>query len=152
MEQKYGALSLFADFLRNCRIFIDKYGENRYRLGFFDGVNLSMRKINIAKVCERIRNAREKKGFSQIEMASKMGIDRSTYINFEHGRTQIISEHLPVFAELMEMSEEELLFGENEPQSHYLHEGDVTEQYGDLSLRLERVELNIERILAKLDK
>ena len=110
-----------------------------------------MRKISSEKICERIRNAREKKGFSQGEMANQMGVDRSTYINFEHGRTQIISEHLPAFAKIIGMSEEELLLGESEPGSHYLHEGDVSEQIDDLSLRLERIELNLELILAKLD-
>lgn len=131
--------------MNNCR-------ENRYRLGIPYAVNLSMRKISVEKICERIRIAREKKGISQGEMASRMGIDRSTYINFEHGRTQIISEYLPQFASLMDISEEELVFGESEPRSYYLHEGDISEQIDELSLRLERVELNLELILAKLGK
>lgn len=116
-----------------------------------DVVNLSMRKISLEKLCERIRLAREKKDISQGEMANMMGIDRSTYINFEHGRTQIISEHLPAFAEIVGISEEELLFGEPESASHYLHEGDVSEQIDDIALRLDRVELKLGLILAKLN-
>lgn len=149
---KWGTNALFADFYRNCRIFIDKCGKNRYRLRTSEAVNLSMRKIRVEKICERIRAARESRKISQGEMAHRMGIDRSTYINFEHGRTQIISEHLPAFAEIMGISEEELIFGEPEQQSHYLHEGDMSERLDDLSLRLDRVELVLERVLAKLDK
>lgn len=110
-----------------------------------------MRKISVDKICERIRNARERQGISQGEMASRLGIDRSTYMNFEHGRTQIISEYLPAFAELMGMSDEELVFGEPESRSHYLHEGDLSEQIDDLSMRLERIELNLQLLLSRLD-
>ena len=39
----------------------------------------------------RIRDAREKAGLTQEEMADRIGIGRTTYINFENGQTNLFS-------------------------------------------------------------
>ena len=59
----------------------------------------------------RIRDAREKAGLTLDEMARRIGVGRTTYINFETGQTNLFSKNLPKTAEVLGVSVEELLFG-----------------------------------------
>lgn len=59
----------------------------------------------------RIREAREKTGLSQEAMAAQIGVGRTTYINFETGRTKLYCRSLLRMAKFLDITEEELLFG-----------------------------------------
>ena len=59
----------------------------------------------------RIREAREKTGLSQEAMAAQIGVGRTTYINFETGRTKLYCRSLLRMAKFLDIPEEELLFG-----------------------------------------
>lgn len=61
---------------------------------------------------ERIKNLRESKGLSQREIADELGIGRTTYLNFEKGKTKLYSKNLTSLARYFDVSEEYLLFGE----------------------------------------
>ena len=52
----------------------------------------------------RIKEIREKQGFSQFEMAEKMNISQPTYARFERQRTKIDLHRLEVFAKIVNMS------------------------------------------------
>lgn len=58
-----------------------------------------------------IRRFREQNGFSQSSMADELGIGRTTYINFETGKTRLFCKTL---ARYFGVSEEEILNGEDE--------------------------------------
>ena len=58
-----------------------------------------------------IRSYREARRISQIEMAERLGIDRNTYRNIEHGRTRLLSVHLPRIAQELGVSVDELCLG-----------------------------------------
>ncbi len=53
---------------------------------------------------------RESKGFTQAAMADELGIGRTTYVNFESGKTKLFCKTLSRFAEYMGVKEEEVLF------------------------------------------
>ena len=59
----------------------------------------------------RIRRAREQAGLSQTEMAEELGVGRTTYINFESGRTRLFNPLLESMAQRLGISVEELLYG-----------------------------------------
>ncbi len=59
----------------------------------------------------KIRRAREQAGFSQEEMAEELGVGRTTYINFETGRTRLFNPLLESMAGRLGISVEELLYG-----------------------------------------
>lgn len=61
---------------------------------------------------DRIRSLRKQRGLSQTQMAEALGISRTTYINFEAGRTKLYSENLSLFAQHFALSEQQILFGE----------------------------------------
>lgn len=58
-----------------------------------------------------IRQAREKAGFSQTEMAEELGVGRTSYIAFESGRTRLFNPIAGKMAERLGLTTEELLFG-----------------------------------------
>ena len=58
-----------------------------------------------------IRQAREKAGFSQTEMAEELGVGRTSYIAFENGRTRMFNPIAGKMATRLGISLEELLFG-----------------------------------------
>lgn len=61
-----------------------------------------------------IRRFREQNGFSQSSMADELGIGRTTYINFETGKTRLFCKTLEKLARYFGVSEEEILNGEDE--------------------------------------
>lgn len=56
-----------------------------------------------------IRRFREQKGFSQSSMADELGIGRTTYINFETGKTRLYCKTLEKLARYFGVTEEEIL-------------------------------------------
>jgi len=86
----------------------------------------------------RIRHAREQAGFSQREMAEELGVGRTTYINFETGRSRLFHPLLGRLAARLGMSVEELLFGER-PDEQLLRDNAALEQWRrDLVLEYEQ--------------
>lgn len=61
-----------------------------------------------------IRRFREQNGFSQSSMADELGIGRTTYVNFETGKTRLFCKTLEKLARYFGVSEEEILNGEDE--------------------------------------
>ncbi|MBQ1682692.1 MAG: helix-turn-helix transcriptional regulator [Bacteroidales bacterium] len=66
----------------------------------------------MGKVHEYIKKLRIQGGYSQDEMADLMGIERSTYSNFELGKTNLFSRNLAKFARVIGKDEEDILLGE----------------------------------------
>lgn len=58
-----------------------------------------------------IRKLRESLGLSQSAMADELGIGRTTYVNFETGKTRLYCKTLCKFAEYFHKSEQEVLQG-----------------------------------------
>ncbi len=73
-----------------------------------------------------IRKFRESKGLSQSAMAEELGIGRTTYINFERGKTRLFCKTLYKFAKYMGVKEEDILFAtegvDNILRDHEVHE------------------------------
>lgn len=55
-----------------------------------------------------IRAARKRLGLTQIQMAQKLGIDRSTYIALESGEREFISKYLDEIAKVLGINTERL--------------------------------------------
>jgi transcriptional regulator with XRE-family HTH domain len=99
---------------------------------------------------ENIRRARIQKGLSQLAAAEKMGIDRSTFNKFERGKTHLFCENMQLFAEMMGMSEEEILLGDN--PAGYLREGSIEDMIQDLGSRLDLLSVQLEQISSAIQK
>ena len=102
------------------------------------------------KTLENIRRIRLERGYSQDDIAELMHVERSTYSNFETGKTKLFSKSLSRFAEVVGMSEEDIVTGTERPLTHgYLQEGNLVDRIDvveakidalqDLILRLESV-------------
>ena len=78
----------------------------------------------------RIRQAREKTGLSQEKMAEELGVGRTTYINFETGRSRLINPLLESMATLLGTTTEELLFGPR-PDAQLLQDRAALEEWRD---------------------
>lgn len=65
------------------------------------------------KIHINIRKCRERLGMSQARMAEELGIGRTTYVNFETGKTSVFSKTLRMFSEKTGIPEEEILLGFN---------------------------------------
>ena len=81
----------------------------------------------MGKVHEYIKKLRIQGGYSQDEMADLMGIERSTYSNFELGKTNLFSRNLAKFARVIGKDEEDILLGEPRLRG-YLSESDVADR------------------------
>ena len=95
------------------------------------------------KLHENIRRVREQKGYSQEVMADLMKIERSTYSNFELGKTKLFAKNMTRFAKAMGMTEEEILFPGTPKTAGYLHTGLFED-------RLEALESKMDSIIALL--
>lgn len=63
------------------------------------------------EILSRIRSLREERGLSQSALADELGIGRTTYLNFETGKTRLYSKTLSAVAAYFDIDEEEILFG-----------------------------------------
>lgn len=64
------------------------------------------------EILSRIKALREERGLSQSQLADELGIGRTTYLNFETGKTRLFSKNLVALADYFQLSEEEILCGE----------------------------------------
>ncbi len=69
--------------------------------------------MNSDSIHRQIRHIREAAGLSQAAMAEELGIGRTTYINFETGKTKLFSAVLSAFLEYFKLSESEVLASSN---------------------------------------
>ena len=76
----------------------------------------------------RIRRARVQAGLSQREMAEELGARRTTYINFETGRSRLFHPLLGGLAGRLGISVEELLYGAR-PDEQLLRDSAALEQW-----------------------
>ena len=63
------------------------------------------------EILSRIKTLREEHGLSQSTLADELGIGRTTYLNFETGKTRLYSKTLTAVANYFQVDEEELLCG-----------------------------------------
>ena len=76
----------------------------------------------------RIRQAREQAGLSQEKMAEELGVGRTTYVNFETGRSRLFSPLMEGMAARLGKSVEEILFGER-PDDRLLRDKAALEEW-----------------------
>ena len=76
--------------------------------------------MELDKKHQNIRLFRESKGYSQTSIADELGIGRSTYINFETGKTRLYCKTLEKLADYFGVSMESIL--EVEDDEDMLHE------------------------------
>lgn len=89
---------------------------------------------------ELIKKERTAQGLSQEEMADRMGVQRSTYGNFERGKTNLISPMMYRFATALGKTPEEI-WGVEAPQTvrGYLQEGSLEDRLEVLEDRMDTV-------------
>ena len=63
-----------------------------------------------------IRRFREDNGYSQTSMADELGIGRTTYINFETGKTRLFCKTLEKLAGHFKVTEEDILFSKEDEE------------------------------------
>ena len=64
-----------------------------------------------ARIKENIIRMRTEKGISQDEMAQRLEMSRNSYRNIEKGSTYVVSRHLKEIADILNITEEELVLG-----------------------------------------
>lgn len=64
-----------------------------------------------ARIKENIIRKRTEKGISQDEMAQRLEMSRNSYRNIEKGSTYVVSRHLKEIADILNITEEELVLG-----------------------------------------
>ena len=99
---------------------------------------------------DNIRRERIKLGFSQGEIAEKMGVDRSTYNKFERGKTNLFTDNMHKFAEVVGKSEEEILLGDN--PSGYLREGSLEDRMTELDSKVDLLSVQLEQVFSAVQK
>ena len=68
------------------------------------------------QVIESLQRIRHEKNISQKEIAEKLGISRTAYVNLEKGKTRIVNENVEKFAEITGVSTAELVLGYKVPE------------------------------------
>ena len=103
----------------------------------------------------RIRRAREQAGFSQEKMAEELGVGRTTYVNFETGRSRLFSSLLDRMADRLGKSVEEILFGER-PDEQLLRDEAALEEWrsslvADYESRLSALQEKVDALARVID-
>lgn len=73
------------------------------------------------KFNENLKIARERKGISQKEMAENIGVAKSTYSLYESGNREPNVQTIKKIADILNVSADELLGIEDEPQTIAAH-------------------------------
>jgi len=60
----------------------------------------------------RIAQARKQMDMTQVQLAERLGVAQQTLAHYEVGRARIAADLLPVLAEILELSLDEMLIGE----------------------------------------
>ena len=91
-------------------------------------------------------------GYSQDEMADLMGVERSTYSNFETGKTKLFSKSMSLFAAAVGMTEEDIITGSNRHlTAGYMQEGGVADRLDSFEARIEEMHGMLEKMSVQLD-
>lgn len=61
------------------------------------------------KLCENLKNIRKETGFTQKDIALKLGVVESCYANWEQGRTEPNVEMLRRLSEIFDITVDELI-------------------------------------------
>lgn len=70
---------------------------------------------------ENLRDAREKKGYSQKEVAEKIGVAKSTYSLYESGNREPNIRMIRKISDILSVSANDLLGIDSEPPSLVIH-------------------------------
>lgn len=89
------------------------------------------------KVHRRIKEIRKETGYTQQQMADMMDVERTTYINFENGKTNL-SKHLERFIEITGSSAAEIFSG-GPVTDGYLQESSIFDRLGEISDQLQEI-------------
>lgn len=73
------------------------------------------------KFNENLKNAREKRGLSQKDVAEKIGVAKSTYSLYESGNREPNVQTIKKIADLLKITADELLGLDEEPQTIAAH-------------------------------
>lgn len=105
--------------------------------------------IDDSSIKEHILRRRVESGFSQKEMAEKLGMDRTTYRGLEKGRTKLINSRIKDIADHLDITTEEIVLGYTpEPDSIKAFE----DYKADYNNRLKSMKENYENIIAAKSK
>ncbi|HIZ85250.1 MAG TPA: helix-turn-helix domain-containing protein [Candidatus Coprenecus stercoravium] len=96
--------------------------------------------MNNEEIRKRIKDKRKAQQLSQSEMAEKLSISQTAYYKIEKGDTHLISDHLPKLASILQLPEEELVFGYE------------TQNYAEIIKEKNRRIAELESIIADKDK
>lgn len=87
---------------------------------------------------ERIRRLRKKKGYTQEKIAVLLNIDRSYYSRIESGKRGCSVDMLVHLSELLDVSLDDLVFGENRCRT--VTDRDEAQLKDDITALLDRLE------------
>ena len=82
---------------------------------------------------KNIKKFREQKNISQVELADKLNVTRQAVSNWERGKTQPDIDTLHKIADMLEISIEELIYGNkrtNNVVHNHIHNTNITENVG----------------------
>jgi len=65
-------------------------------------------------IAENLKKARKNNGLSQLAVAEKIGVGKTTYLAWEHGTNPPPADKLALLAQVLGVSVDALLFGEKE--------------------------------------
>lgn len=98
-----------------------------------------------------IRKSRKRKGFTQEEIANKLGMSLTAYRDLEKGATNIINSNIEKIAELTDTTTEEIVLGYTPEQAEGKLE-DIQNEYGSkVDSLLTRIK-DLERIIVSLEE
>ena len=83
---------------------------------------------------KNIKKFREQKNISQVELAEKLNVTRQAVSNWERGKTQPDIDTLHKIADILEISIEELIYGNkrtNNVVHNHIHNTNVTKKVGE---------------------
>jgi transcriptional regulator with XRE-family HTH domain len=86
------------------------------------------------KISDRLKEARQKKGLKQKDMAEKLGISRAGYSRLENGYVELTTKNLLRIAEILDISMDWLLFGKEVDQTKQGFFSDFGKYAGSVSL------------------
>ncbi|MGT2906340.1 XRE family transcriptional regulator [Streptococcus dentiloxodontae] len=90
---------------------------------------------------QRLKDIREEKGYSQAEVAKRLGISRSSYFNWENGKTKPNQKNLSVLSEIFGVTE-----------TYFLSEHEIVDVYLKLSSENKKKSLDFAKKLLAQEK